>query len=655
MGNNWAIITAGVFVLASTAPAWGGKERIDLPPVPVPVAGQPSAVLAVPVPVPHARPATGVSAGSDETLADAELQRLRLTEELRRGPDIAAARRIPGKDPLQDDLRPQAVDPNAVEPPRPNLPREFIPVPDRWRLGHSLFKKPVWWDPYNRNILKGDRPVFGEDWFVNIAAISDTVYEPRRVPTPIAPNSSTVDGTLDVFGDTEQWLFNENIILSLSLIKGDTAFKPQDLEFRLTPVINYNYTEAEEVALLNRDPAEGKTRTDSHIALQEAFVDYHIRNVSDRYDFDSLRAGIQPFSTDFRGFLFQDNQLGFRFFGNRANNVFQYNLAWFRRLEKDTNSGLNDVSEKPREDDIFIANLYIQDVPKLGFVSQFTAVYNRNREDDEFFFNNNAFLERPASLGDERQRSYDVIYLGFNGDGHFGRANLTASAYYAFGWDHHNQLNNSGPGEESDISAYLIALEPSVDFDWIRLRGSFLLASGDDDPFDDKETGFDAIFENPQFAGGDTSYWIRQGIPFIGGGGVALTQRNGVLASLRTSKEHGQSNFVNPGLFLLGFGTDFDILPELRISTNINKMYFVETAVLEALRNQGDIEKDIGWDISAAAIYRPFQSQNVVFRLSGAMLVAGQGFKDLYASAADPNGLADDIYYSVLANLILTY
>jgi len=49
--------------------------------------------------------------------------------------------------------------------------------------------------------------------------------------------------------------------------------------------------------------------------VQEAFVDYHIRNVSERYDFDSVRVGIQPFQADFRGFLFNDQQLGFRLFG----------------------------------------------------------------------------------------------------------------------------------------------------------------------------------------------------------------------------------------------------------------------------------------------------------------------------------------------------
>ena len=52
----------------------------------------------------------------------------------------------------------------------------------------------------------------------------------------------------------------------------------------------------------------------------------------------------------------------------------------------------------------------------------------------------------------------------------------------------------------------------------------------------------------------------------ISGGGVSLTQRNGVLADLRTSKEHGQSNFNNPGLLLFGVGTDLDLLPEFRLS-----------------------------------------------------------------------------------------
>jgi len=567
---------------------------------------------------------------------------------------VAARRLIPGQDAPTPYMPPSAIDPTAVPPPSPSLPREFIPIPDRWGLIEAVGVHDNWLDPYNQNTLKGDRPLFGDDWFLNLSVISDTVFEARRLPTGISPQASRRAGSNDLFGKGEQYFIVENLIINAALIKGDTTYKPPDWEIRFTPVISINYADVEEVRVLKADPREGTTRSGFHVGLQDAFVDKHLRNVSSRYDFESIRIGIQPFSTDFRGFLFQDNQLGVRLFGNRFNNIFQYNVAWFRRLEKDTNSGLNDVTEDLRDDDIFLGNLYVQDFPVRGFVSQVTVVHNRNREDDEFFFNDNEFLERPASFGDERGHDYDVTYLGFNGDGHFGRINLTVSTYYAIGNDTHNQVNGSFEGEESDIRAYFAAVEPSVDFDWIRLRGSFLYASGDSDPFDNNEEGFDAIFENPQFAGGDTSYWIRQGIPFVGGGGVNLTQRNGVLPSLRTSKEHGQSNFNNPGLVLFGGGADFDILPELRFSMNVNKLYFEDTSVLEALRNQGDIDTDIGWDLSGAFIYRPFQSQNVIFRLSGAVLVAGDGFKELYTTAGD-DGSTKDLYYSVLANLILAY
>ena len=311
-------------------------------------------------------------------------------------------------------------------------------------------------------------------------------------------------------------------------------------------------------------------------------------------------------------------------------------------MEKDINSGLNDVTEDLRDDDLFIFNLYWQDQPKLGFFSQGTIIYNMNREDNDVFYDNNDFIQRPASIGGERLRDYDVVYVGYNGDGHFGRLNLTVSAYFAYGEENDAVFS----GVDSDIEAFFFAAEPGIDFDWIRLRLSFLYGSGDDDPYDDKSQGFDAIFENPQFAGADTSYWIRQGVPLIGGGRVALSQRNGVLNSLRSSKEHGQSNFTNPGILLAGAGTDLDLLPELRLSFNANYLAFAETEVLEAARAQANIDEEIGVDLSAALIWRPFMSQNVVLRLSYAQLLAGDGFEDLYG---------DEDPYSLLFNAILTF
>lgn len=530
-----------------------------------------------------------------------------------------------------------------IPPPPPTAPTDFIPVPDRWRLAKdlSLVKEP-WYDPYNRNLYKADRP-FYRDWFFNANVISDTIVELRQLPTPVAPQVSRGLGRLDTFGERDQLLFNENLILSFIVFKGDTVFRPPDYEFRITPVLNVNYTDVEELRIVKISPREGTTRLDQHIGMQELFLDLHLRNVSDRYDFDSIRFGIQPFSTDFRGFLFQDNQLGVRLFGTRDNNLWQYNLAYFRRVEKDTNSGLNDIRRPVRDDELIIGNVYRQDFPVRGFTSQGTVVYNRNREEDDGrFFDRNGFLVRPASLGLQLPRDYDVVYLGYNGDGHFGRLNLTASFYYALG----DESRGTFTRKSSDIRAWFAAAEASLDFDWIRARASILYATGDDDPFDTTSEGFDAIFENPIFAGADTSYWIRQAVPNIGGGGVALSGRNAVLNSLRSSKEQGQSNFTNPGVELYGIGADFDILPELRLSTNFNKLFFEDTKTLEVARNQGKIDSDIGWDLSVALIYRPFFTQNIVARLSGAVLVPGDGFRDLFG---------DETSYSILGNLIFTY
>ncbi|MCL4672547.1 MAG: hypothetical protein KJZ64_06340 [Sphingomonadaceae bacterium] len=547
----------------------------------------------------------------------------------------------------------------AVRAPPPEaFPTDQIPVPDRWRLIESLgLVKERWWDPYNQNTYKGDRPINpdkvpwlpikGKDWFFVVNAISDTILEPRTFPIPVGVQTTADPDRLDVFGNTSSIVAAQTFITGFALIKGNTAFKPPDVEYRLTLAYNINHVDVPERRVLFVEPTKPTHRTDHFLGVQEAFIDYHIRNVSDRYDFDSFRIGIQPFQSDFRGFLFNDNQLGIRFFGNRDNNRLQYNLGAFWRLEKDTNSGLNSVVQTPRSDFLVVANVYRQDFLIRALTSQFTVVYNMNREKKDVEIDTNGFPVRPALLGDLRGREYDVVYLGYNADGRIGRLNLTASFYGALGEDR----NNFFTSEKADIRAFFGAAELSYDHDWKRFRLSAAYASGDGDPYDDVETGFDAIFENPVFAGADTSYWIRQTIPFAGGGRViSVNGRNGILNSLRSSKEQGQSNFNNPGLMLVGAGADFDITPEFRLSANANHLWFENTATLQALRNEGSIPKDIGWDLSAAAIWRPKSTQNIVVRLSGAALVAGKGFRDLFDNLGQ-----DKTYYSVLANVTLAY
>lgn len=539
-----------------------------------------------------------------------------------------------------------AIDPAQVAPPQANLPRESIPIPDRWRLMQSLGFSFPRFDPYNPNALKGDLPVLqhlGPDYFFNLGVISDTLLELRRLPAPVAGQIATGPGANNVFGRGRQSIFAQNLIVSLDFLKGDTTFRPPDFEFKFVPVLNFTHVNVQEAGALKADPTQGMTRNDSFFGVQELFGDMHLRNVSERYDFDSLRVGIQPFTTDFRGFLFQDSPFGVRLFGNRQNNQFQYNLAWFRRVEKDTNSGLNDVSQALRKDDVFIANLYRQDWPFLGFTSQATVIHNRNHE-TERHYDTNGFLARPAAIGDIRPHAYQVTYFGYSGDGHVGPWNLSTSTYLACGTDEYSPVAHSS----QKIRAGFHATELSRDFSWIRVRGNLLLASGDKNPYDGKATGFDAILENPQFAGADTSYFIRQGLPLIGGGGVALSGRNSILPSLRSSKDEGQSNFINPGLGLLGAGADFDLKPELRVFTNLSYLRFMNTSSLAALRNQEISSRSVGVDYSVGFHWRPHFTQNVVINGSAAVLQPGAALKDLY-------GAKQGRLYSGLVNAVFTF
>jgi hypothetical protein len=626
--------------------------------------GAPGAEVTPPPPAPDDPPVTGDAAPAEQP-----------ADEL-----IPPPPPVDWQDVLKDDLVTQIIDGRRRPGYRPDLPdalsqdnvgalrppppqafpgmEDQLPVPDRWRLIESLgVVKERWFDPYHQNTYKGDRaidrskvpwlPIKGDDWFIVANAVSDTVFEPRTFPIPVGVQTTERPGSLDVFGKDRSFVFAQTFIVGAALIKGSTAFKPPDIEYRITLAYQANYVDVPERRVLDVRPSKASHRYDAFLGVQELFVDKHLGNTSDRYDFYSVRLGIQPFQSDFRGFLFNDSQLGLRIFGNRDNNRFQYNFAAFWRLEKDTNSGLNDITQTPRDDFILTANLYRQDFPVVGLTSQVSVTYNMNREKNDVQIDHNGFPVRPALLGDLRGREYDVVYLGYSADGRIGRVNLTASFYAALGEDR-NSFFTSKPAQ---IRAGFGAVELSYDVDWMRFRLSGLYATGDGDPYNNTEGGFDAIFENPIFGGADTSYWIRQTIPFAGGGRViSINGRNGILNSLRSSKEEGQSNFNNPGTVFLGVGADFDLTPEFRVSANANHLWFENTASLQALRTEGSIPKDIGFDLSVATIWRPKATQNIVGRLSGAVLLPGKGFKDLF-----DNKQKNDAYVSILANVILSF
>ena len=516
----------------------------------------------------------------------------------------------------------------------------FVPIEDRWRIGFPSWDRygkghpPVddypyvegrWYDPYNQNVLKGDYPIIGQHIFLVTTATSKSLVEPRQVPIGTTPFESTErPGQEQLFGRPHQLAALQFFILSFDLFHGDAGFKPMDWRFKVTPIFNINYIGVDERAVVNPDVRRGTDRMRTFLALEEWFAEIKLADLGPNYDFVSLRAGSQLFNSDFRGFIFSDINRGVRLFGNRNSNRQQFNLAYFNQLEKDTNSELNTFQS--RDQQVVIGNFYLQDFIWPGYTAQFSFHYNR--DEPSFKFDKNDNLVRPDPAGRFLPHGLDVAYLGWAGDGHINRFNINHAFYLAVGHDSLNPIAN----EEQDILAQMAALEVSYDRDWIRFRSSFFWASGDDDPRNSHATGFDAIFDNPNFAGGEFSYWQRQAIRLLG---VNLTNRGSLLPNLRSSKIQGQSNFVNPGLFLTNFGMDFEVSPRFRVITNTNLLWFENTAVLKQFVYQSKVDQFIGVDLSMGAEYRPFLNNNVIIKGGVSSLLPGDGFHSLYDNLRD--------------------
>jgi len=533
----------------------------------------------------------------------------------------------------------------SVEPAAGPVPPEsenFSPQPDRWDTAMPEWRryeqqrdvpyvKGHWYDPFNRNRLKGDYPIFGQRWFFNFTGTSETAVDGRRLPLPSGVDTERPDSG-DFFGRGEQALFTQNLRFSFDLFRGDTSFRPVDFRVRFTPEINLNFLQTRERGIVNVDPREGINRFDTHIGLQEAFVEAKIRDLSPNYDFVSVRAGIQQFTSDFRGFLFSEEQPGVRLFGNLRSNRLAYNLAWFNFLEKNTNSGLNTFQNRGQQ--VYVANIYVQDFLAKGYTTEFSFHYNR--DDASIHYDDNGFLVRPAPAGavvngGVNAHAIRAYYLGWASNGHIGRINLSHAFYQALGHDDFNAI----AGRRVDINARMAALEVSVDKDWVRYRASFFYASGDSSNrsgasrTDGTARGFDTIVDDTHFTGGAFSFWDHEGLRLTGTG-IALMNPMSLLPSLRSNKEEGQANFVNPGLYLFNVGADFNVTPKLRAFVNGNYLRFDRTEPLELLLFQRPIRHSIGTDLGMGVEYRPPLSENIVLTGGISSLVPGRGFEEIY-------------------------
>lgn len=473
---------------------------------------------------------------------------------------------------------------------------EFIPMPDRWRFPFPRYDRydpkmnTPWvegstFDPYNQNIWKGDFPIAGNHTFLNLNFQSNTTLNPRIVAA----------GTRK-----EQFFTNQNFVMGAEVFRGTGAFEPKRFAFRITTVANFNFLNN---GALN--PFNSK-RGNSRLAVEEVFLEKRLAVVSPNFDFVSLRVGMQNFNSDFRGFLYADNQTGARLFGTLHAQRDTYNIAVFSMRQRDEVSQLH--SWDNRRQTVFIMNWFRQDFGTKGYTALFNFHYNH---------------DQGRVVGDRNQ--LNVAYFGFHGDGKWGKLNVDHAFYWVFGHDSFNRI----AGREQTVNAQMAAFEGALDRDWVRWRGSFFYASGDGNRNDDTARGFDVIQDNPNFAGGPFQFWTQQQT-VVGGAVGFLKNKFSLLPNLR-NKFNNRSNFVNPGLLLGNIGADFRLTPKWKMVTNLSYIRFAQAGLLRQLTGQ-NITGGVGTDLSVGTKYRPFENENLFFVTGLAVMFPQGGYGRLIGS-----------------------
>ncbi|MCB9877836.1 MAG: hypothetical protein H6835_09565 [Planctomycetes bacterium] len=426
-------------------------------------------------------------------------------------------------------------------------------------------------DVYNTNKWKGDLPVIGENTFFAGQVLWNNLVESRDKANSTHADEvrSTMFATADFF-------------------HGDTVFRPATWRVRATFAFDERNAD---------DVDNGNTQGD--IAVQEMFGEMLLWEMDPYLDFGSIRVGRQAFASDFRNFIFQDNNDAVKLFGSFWESRIDFEFAFFDLVAKDPFSNLN-RGFLGRDQQYWSASVFLEDMLAMGYKVQFTM---------------------QGAHDTSRAATIDAYYAGFNGQGRIGKIQVAHALYWMFGEDEGNKIS----GAKEDINAQMAALEIAIPDSWARYVFSALYASGDSNVNDGKGTGFDSVFDNPAFAGGANGFFHRQAIA-AGGQGIANT--NSFYPNLRTKAFEGP-NSVNPGLFILHTGYEATLSNYWTAAVNAAYLSFVNTASLEQATGRNNLDLGIGFDLSLTAQWRPLGVDNCIITPGVQMLVPTGGLADL--------------------------
>jgi hypothetical protein len=531
-----------------------------------------------------------------------DLRQMRERGEVREAGE-AGEKKKEGEEP-KEPLAPGTVEAAAPQDRAPG--REIRTVASRWRSftpdGRPEYNFRLW-DPYHQNILKADFPVAG-NWFVEANAFNNFVFKSRRnLDFSSVFADQITAGTLTFVRHNN--FVNENLLFGAELRRFEDAFFPSDFRIRVNGVADYKSD-------INAFNAGSHHR--AH--LFDAFVDVKLADfgggVDARSNFDLLflRGGLQAFRSDFHGLIFNDAGLGGRLFGEAKRNRLRYDFAWLKLFRKDAISGFTDFTQ-PSAQQVGIARLTWEDFLRPGWNSEWSFHYNRDR--------------RKITGSSETART-DTYYLGATFNGVFGRSQFNPAAYVVFG--HADQIVG-GATERHSVAAFTALADWRFPLDFWTFRAGYLFASGDSNPADTRDTGFDAISDGVALFGGPLSYWVGENIRF---GRGDFVRANSAFPSLRGA--NGPVNHINPGLHLVNAGVDVVLSPRFELAGNWNLVAFAASG---AYTNRVTVtDRMAGLEENVFLRIKPFlreANQNVILDLGFSALHPRAGIKQTFQTS----------------------